>query len=288
MIPETIKNLLSREHSVQVNKVTSLSGGDINRAAKLSTNRGDLFLKWNHNAPADMFEKEEEGLDLLRQAGGNIKVPDTIAHQNPEGEMPGFLLMEFIHSGTGSSDDAFRFGAEMAGIHNQSNSHFGLDHNNYIGRLPQSNKQHKSWNTFFVEERIKPQVKTAIDAGKLPESILKNCERFYFELESIFPGNKPSLLHGDLWGGNYFFDTNGIGVLIDPAVYYGHPEMDLAFTKMFGGFPSEFYRGYESVNTLEPGFNGRIQIYNLYPLLVHVNLFGGGYASRARRFLENY
>ena len=288
MIPASIQKHLSQEYSIQISEAVSVSGGDINRAAKLTTNRGELFLKWNRKAPVDMFEKEDNGLKLLREGSGNIKVPDTIAHHKPVGEIPGFLLMEFIRSGSGSPADAFRFGAELAGLHNQSNSHFGLDHDNYIGRLPQSNKLHENWRDFFIDERIKPQIKAAIDSDRLPDNILKHCERFYSELESIFPKCKPSLLHGDLWGGNYFFDTEGNGVLIDPAVYYGHPEMDLAFTRMFGGFSAQFYEGYESVTTLTGRFEDRIPVYNLYPLLVHVNLFGGSYANQAQRFLEKY
>jgi len=288
MIPESIKKFLTDQLDISVSGSTSLSGGDINRAAKLTTNRGELFLKWNRNAPPDMFEKEDKGLNLLRKGTDNIKVPDTIAHHKPEDEIPGFLLMEFIRSGSASPADEFRFGAELAGLHNQTTSHFGLDHDNYIGRLPQSNRHHENWSAFFIDERIKPQIISAIDSGRLSANILKHTERFYSELESIFPDCKPSLLHGDLWGGNYFFDTNGTGVLIDPAVYYGHPEMDLAFTRMFGGFSAQFYKGYESVTELADGFDDRIPVYNLYPLLVHVNLFGGGYAMQARRFLEKY
>lgn len=288
MIPGSILNLVAEQLDVSTGKATPLSGGDINRAAKLETGSSNLFVKWNHRAPADMFEKEAKGLELLRSADSEIVVPKPLLHRPVDGDSPGFLVMEYFAPASGSSKNAFRFGAQLAKLHQTGAEHFGLDHNNYIGRLPQYNSARNSWPEFYADMRITPQIKMAVDSGLLPASIMQNSERFYAECSSLFPDTAPSLVHGDLWGGNYFFDASGSAVLIDPAVYFGHPEMDLAFSKMFGGFSNEFYRGYEAETPLEPGFEIRIELYNLYPLLVHANLFGGGYATQARRFLERY
>ena len=128
----------------------------------------------------------------------------------------------------------------------------------------------------------------AIDSGKMDQSAVSEWNKISSKLNQLMPETPPSLVHGDLWSGNYLYDLDGCAVLIDPAVYYGHPEMDLAFSKMFGGFSTEFYRGYESVSPLENGFNERMPVYNLYPLLVHVNLFGGHYISQAENVLSRY
>jgi len=286
MIPTKLSNHLAEALNLEIIKSQSVSGGSINRAAKIATNLGDMFLKWNTNAPDDFFEKEADGLKRLATARTALRIPDVISSGKPVNSRPGFLLMEFIEEGR--SGNSFEFGQNLAKLHQTDIDQFGLDTDNYIGSLPQSNRRHDNWITFFTEERINPQIQMAVDSGKLSRGILQNWDRLSRKLNEIFPPTKPSLLHGDLWSGNYLFDSSGSGVLIDPAVYYGHPEMDLAFTKMFGGFSSEFYRGYESELPLEPGFSERVPIYNLYPLLVHVNLFGGHYTSQFNSTLRNF
>ena len=286
MIPTKLSNHLAEALNLEIIKSQSVSGGSINRAAKIATNLGDLFLKWNTNAPDDFFEKEADGLIRLSTARTALRIPDVISSGKPVNSRPGFLLMKFIEEGR--SGNSFEFGQNLAKLHQTDIDQFGLDTDNYIGSLPQSNRRHDDWIAFFTEERINPQIQMAVDSGKLSRGILQNWDRLSGKLNEIFPPTKPSLLHGDLWGGNYLFDSSGSGVLIDPAVYYGHPEMDLAFTKMFGGFSSEFYRGYESELPLEPGFSERIPIYNLYPLLVHVNLFGGHYTSQFNSTLRKF
>jgi fructosamine-3-kinase len=165
---------------------------------------------------------------------------------------------------------------------------YGLNHNNFIGKLPQSNCQHKNWVDFFIEERIQPQLKMATNAGKLGMATIKRFEAMYKQLPQLFPDEPPSLLHGDLWGGNYFFDQSGEATIYDPAVYYGNREIELAFTHLFGGFPSAFYRAYEETYPLQSGFSERKDVYNLYPLLVHTNLFGGSYARRVQRIVNQF
>lgn len=285
-LPQSLKNQLADSHQIFVNEITPVSGGSISSACRIKSNRGDLFLKWNNESPQDFFDKEAEGLKLLRSAGTNLRFPEVVAVEASGDDSPGFLLMEYIASGR--SGDSEQFGAELARLHQTNNQEFGLDSDNYIGSLQQSNRTHPDWVTFFSEERIKPQLKMAVDSGKMDATVLKRWERLSFKLSDLLPDTKPSLVHGDLWSGNYLFDTDGRAVLIDPAVYYGHPEMDLAFSKMFGGFSAEFYRGYESVSPLENGFDERVPVYNLYPLLVHVNLFGGHYVSQANSVLDRF
>ena len=286
MIPQSLKELLLKDQRIEIQNEQIVSGGDINQSYKLSTNRGEFFLKLNNNVPHDFFEKEAEGLNELRESDSNLIIPKVIAVGRTESDTPGFLLMEFIHdSGAG---DSFQFGMELAKLHQKKRPLFGLNSDNYIGSLPQSNRDHKSWADFFNHERIHPQLKMAVDSGKLSRTFISNWGEISKRLNERFPNCQPSLLHGDLWGGNYLFDKKGLAVLIDPAVYYGHPEMDLAFTRMFGGFSEEFYEGYESISPLEPGFTDRISLYNLYPLLVHANLFGGHYISQVEHQLKRF
>lgn len=285
-IPTSVSARLKRKYNITIENESPLSGGSINDAFRITTNRGDLFLKWNGSVPHDFFKKEAEGLKLLQSANSKLRIPEVIAEESPDGELPGFLLMEYIKPGR--TGDSVRFGAELAKLHQTKDTAFGLNTDNYIGSLPQRNTRHDNWNTFFDEERIMPQLKMAIDSGKMTHEVIKRWERLSSKLDNLLPKTQPSLVHGDLWSGNYLFDASGRAVLIDPAVYFGHPEMDLAFSKMFGGFSGEFYEGYKSVQFLEPGFTERVPIYNLYPLLVHVNLFGGHYISQANRILKRF
>lgn len=284
-----IEQRLEGEHPGEsgIRSASRVSGGSINEAARLETvSRGSCFLKWNSGADPEMFEKEVRGLNLLEEAGSGLRLPETVFWGEAEGT--GYLLMEYVPEGTPGGNSARDFGRSLARLHGRSRETFGLDHHNYIGRLPQSNTPHDNWNDFFRSERLDPQLRMAVDAGLLPEEIRGRFETLYRKLDELIPPEPPALLHGDLWGGNWFYDASGRAVLYDPAVYYGHREIELAFTHLFGGFPREFYRAYEEARPLEPGFSGRREIYNLYPLLVHTNLFGASYARRvesiARRF----
>jgi len=286
MIPTSVQNALQDFFSISVDSVRSVSGGSINRAYKISADNAEYFLKINASAPPDFFTREAEGLRELNKAGTDLIIPEVITAEEPSEDHSGFLLMEFIPSS--QSGDSFSFGAELAKLHQTKRSRFGFHTDNYIGSLPQKNSDRDDWISFFSDCRIEPQLKMAIDSGKLRSAILTNWERLLSTLPDMIPGCSPSLLHGDLWGGNYLFDSDGKAVLIDPAVYYGHPEMDLAFTKMFGGFSIDFYDGYESESPLEPRFSERVPVYNLYPLLVHVNLFGGHYTSQFTSLLKRF
>nr|WP_162276804.1 fructosamine kinase family protein [Mucilaginibacter pedocola] len=157
-----------------------------------------------------------------------------------------------------------------------------------IGSLHQSNRQHKSWADFYAEERLQPLVKMAVDSRELGKSDIQQFDKLYAKLPELFDLEPPALIHGDLWSGNFLIDIKGIPFLIDPAVYLGHREMDLALTTLFGGFGATFYEAYQQHYPLSPGFQQRIKLWCLYPLLVHVNLFGGGYSNQLRSHLNAY
>jgi protein-ribulosamine 3-kinase len=287
-LPGTLTRILEEDYEISINKIEPVSGGSINHAAKLRSGKNRFFIKWNDSAPEDMFEKEAAGLTILRNADTGLVIPQVIAHRKPEKSTPGFLMMEYIEPQRGDGTASKNLGIELARLHNHKSERFGLDHDNYIGSLRQSNTFHRSWISFFIQERIEPQLKMALDSGRLRGKSRKHWEKLAVQLNDIFPVTRPSLLHGDLWGGNYFFNNEHQPVLIDPAVYYGHPEMELSFTTLFGGFSEQFYDVYAFETSLQPGFTNRVDIYNLYPLLVHVNLFGGHYVSQVESTLNRF
>jgi protein-ribulosamine 3-kinase len=291
MIPsEVIKEIESRLSEISGDKIyikqfTAVSGGCINYCFHLETSSGIFFLKYNDAAAfPKMFEAEATGLRLLRSANA---LPVPTVHFHGEANGYSFLLLEWIDSDRRIKNFWEDFGTSLAKLHNVQSEQFGLDHDNYIGSLAQSNTQHADWKSFFLNERIQPQLKTAREKGLVDSSITKQFENFFNRFEEIIPAANPSLLHGDLWSGNFLVGNSGKAALIDPAVYFGHREMDLAMTKLFGGFDPEFYNAYDEAFPLEKGLEKRADIHNLYPLLVHVNLFGGGYVQQVKTVLNN-
>jgi len=283
MIPDQIKSEIERSFDNQIIDIKPQSGGDISHAAILTfENQDALFLKWNSSAPEKMFKAEAKGLKLLNEADIDLAIPDPFLVGDD------FLLMEVIEQGSSDSKSTFEFGVQLAKLHKTTADQFGLDHDNFIGRLPQSNKKHSGWTDFFVSKRIETQLKMGFDSGKFSAPDAKNLSAFTKNVEQIFPQELPALLHGDLWSGNYMFTTDGKASIYDPAVYFGHREMDIAMTRLFGGFAPEFYEGYNSEYPLTDGFEGRIELCNLYPILVHANLFGGGYIRRALGILKRF
>jgi len=287
MLPVALHDKIENQLDTTIDHVRRASGGSINQAGVLEcANRHRYFLKWNHNAPGDMFQKEKMGLELLRNADTEIVIPQTYV-QDCQGSTH-YIIIEYLEEGRPEPESAEIFGRQLAGLHSTANNQFGLEHDNYIGRLPQSNTRHDDWITFFTDERLIPQVQMALDTGKLNSTDNEKFERLYHRLPNIMPDEKPALLHGDLWGGNFFYTTDGMPAIFDPAVYFGNREIELAFTHLFGGFAHDFYSSYEHLFPLEPGFHERKDIYNLYPLLVHVNMFGGTYIQQVRSIIRNF
>ena len=283
-----VETLLSAKMltSVTIQSVNASGGGCINDCFVLKTSAGKFFLKKNEAKKfPKMFETESKGLQLLNESVPDI-APRVISHAEFNDEQ--LLILENIEKGTTQKEFWSDFAKKLAALHRKSSDSFGLDHDNYIGSLPQSNRKHRDWISFFILERIEPQLKMVIDARELPSSIHRNFEKLFSRLEEIFPAEKPSLLHGDMWSGNYMIGHDGWVKLIDPAVYFGFREMDLAMSKLFGGFDSSLYNFYHEFLPLENGFEKRVDICNLYPLLVHVNLFGGHYAQEVTSIINRF
>jgi len=262
-----------------------IAGGNINTAVKVDTDEGTFFVKWNESDCRDMFEAEARGLNLLRETG-TIRVPEVVAYgQNYQ---KSYLILEYISSTEAKPDFWPHFGASVASLHSQSHSQFGLAFNNYVGSLSQNNSYCENGVDFFIERRLKVQAGLALYNGEISQSLFDKFNRLYELLPSLLPDEKPALLHGDLWSGNYLVDDQGSATLVDPAVYYGNREAEIAFTHLFGGFQPDFYQGYTEAMPLGNDFQERIPIYNLYPLMVHVNLFGSGYLGAVERTLTRF
>lgn len=270
-----------------VSDIVLVTGGSINHAAKLKVNGSWIFAKWNDKRSyPGMFEKEAAGLNLLRQSGAVI-VPGVLGIA--ENEMHSFLFLKYIEKGTMDFSFFEKLGQSVAALHRISSSGFGLDTDNYIGSLPQVNSAADSWTFFYIQNRLTPLMERAYNKGLIDKEITNLFERLYSKLPSLLIEEKPSLLHGDLWSGNVLSSLPGNQpVLIDPAVYFGHREVDLAMTKMFGGFTGAFYSAYEEEFPLEAGWRERIPLYQLYPLLVHLNLFGRGYLPDILQTLRRF
>ena len=288
MIPGSLKNYLN-EKGFTLKNAWNAAGGSINRAAQVEVaDKGHCFLKWNATAPFDMFRQEVKGLNLLNKADSGLRVPSVIDYDIDPNSDTGYLLLEYLPEGRPGHGSHQTFGRQLAKLHQNTNDQYGLDHDNYIGRLPQSNSFHDEWIPFFIDERLEPQYSQARDSGYFGGSVTSDYQQLCNKLDELLPEEPASLLHGDLWGGNYFFTTDAEPAIYDPAVYYGNREIELAFTHLFGGFSPEFYRAYEEAWPLQPGFKERIDLYNLYPLLVHTNLFGGGYARQVESIIRQY
>ena len=283
MIPERIKSEIESTLNEEIISAKNQSGGDINNASIIKLSSGkSFFLKWNGSAPEGMFKTEAKGLELLSDTDAELIIPEVILMGKD------FLLLSLIESGKENPDSSFQFGVELAKLHKHSSDYFGLDHDNFIGKLPQRNDKHLNWADFFISERIEPQIKLGMQSGKFGSGIHSKIDSLHRSATNLFPEEPPALLHGDLWNGNYMFSKTGVASIYDPGVYYGHREMDLAMTRLFGGFSSDFYEGYNSEYPLAGGFEDRIELCNLYPVLVHANLFGGGYVSQAAGILDRY
>lgn len=256
-----------------------VAGGCINEAVRLVGSERSVFVKLNTASRLDMFEAEAAGLEALLSANA-LRVPEPLAHGVAGGRC--WLALEFIDLGGVSRRCQTLLGEGLAALHRSSADAFGWDRDNTIGETPQINRWSGDWVGFLRDQRLGYQFSLAHDSGA--GSRLRDLgERLLPSLDAFFTGAQPapSLLHGDLWGGNWGVDAKGQPVLFDPAVYYGDREADVAMTELFGGFGADFYAAYESAWPLEAGYRVRRDLYNLYHILNHFNLFGGGYGRQA-------
>ncbi|AXJ02314.1 Fructosamine-3-kinase [Cyclonatronum proteinivorum] len=288
MLPADLIKALQAHTGLKPQGERMLGGGSINQVALilLGSEKQRAVLKWNSAALAPMFEAESRGLQLLRANAGSLIIPEVLGTGLTDARS--WLLLSWHEAGRSTNAAMERLGAGLAAMHRCTAPTFGLDHDNYIGRLPQRNQPAAAWPEFFMGQRILPQLEQAVSSGLLARSWLSKTDTLAKQVEALFPDEPPALLHGDLWGGNYLISTRGEPVLIDPAVHYGHRETELAFTRLFGGFSAAFYRAYYAHYPPAPGYESRTDLCNLYPLLVHVNLFGSSYAAQAQAILKRY
>jgi protein-ribulosamine 3-kinase len=267
---------------------SQVGGGDINSAYHLRTqNNKNYFIKINHLALMDMFIAEFEALNELKKCD-SIRTPRPICYAQLDSQC--FIAMEYLplqHQG-----NHFQFGQSLAKMHKISQPQFGWKRDNTIGSTVQNNYQCDNWVDFWKNQRLIPQFELLYQKGH--QDLFKNkAEQLLSSLDYFFQGHQPvaSLLHGDLWSGNYAFDDNGNGVIFDPALYYGDRETDLAMTELFGGFSSDFYKGYQEEISLADNsitnYKHRKPMYNLYHILNHANLFGGSYIHQALSMMEH-
>lgn len=261
-----------------------LGGGCINAAYRISACGLDYFVKINAAASHAMFAAEAAGL-LEILGSGAIRAPAPICHGTAG--HASYLVLEFLDIASCSGHASEQLARRLACMHGRVAKQFGWRIDNTIGATPQSNTLHHDWISFWREERLEFQLRLAARNG-INGSLQKKGAQLLALTEQFFPGYTPypSLLHGDLWNGNCGVLRHGEPVVFDPAVYYGDRETDLAMSELFGGYPERFYAAYREACPLDPGYEVRKTLYNLYHVLNHANLFGGGYAAQAGRMLD--
>ena len=281
MLPEPLRRSLEA-HFGRVGEVRAVSGGSINQAARVEGADGPFFLKYSADAPPGIFAAEARGLEALAASGCGLVVPRVLALGED------WLALEWLEPAPRAAGFGERLGRGLAALH-RSGGTWGWDEANFIGSLPQENAVVAgSWADFWWTRRLEPQLRRARTVGRLPARDA-DWERLRDALPTLLApaeSDGPSLLHGDLWSGNVMSAAHG-PALVDPAVYRGHREVDLAMSELFGGFSADFYAAYNEAWPLRPGYREkRCGVYQLYYLLVHVNLFGGAYGAQTAEVLR--
>jgi protein-ribulosamine 3-kinase len=288
-VKDEVDRLIEPLYGAKIESSFATSGGSINQTQVLNLTNGQrVFFKQNPSPPTDFFLAETRGLKLLAQAKNGPRIPKPIAVQS--GSRPTFLLLEYIESSSEDENFVEQLARSLAELHRMSQEHYGLDHDNYIGSTTQKNTLEKDGIVFFREQRIDFQRQLARRSGLLPVAIDKKIDSLCDDLGKYLniSGEKPALLHGDLWSGNYFPDSEGEPCIFDPAVYYGLREADLAMTELFGRLPQKFYDVYQEVFPMNPGYEERKDLFNLYHLLNHLNIFGSSYLSSVQQTVNRY
>lgn len=279
-VEEALESVRGPAHRVA--RAEPFCGGCVNPSVRLVTEGGEsFFLKWNSRAPRGLFDAEADGLRALR-AMQALRVPSVLA-VGEQTHGPAWLLLEYIAPGRPTHGYAAELGDGLAALHRSADGGWGWARANFIGPLPQENPPASTWAELWRDARLAPQLRQARERGHFHGADARLLERVLDRTEGLLAdaeADGPSLLHGDLWGGNVYADGAGRPVLIDPAVYRGHREVDLAMSELFGGFPSGWPAAYHVAWPLDPAYRGfRRSLYQLYYLLVHVNLFGAGYEA---------
>lgn len=265
------------------------AGGDVHQSFHVWLHDGrELFVKTQRASMPRLFPEEARGLSWLAEANA-LRVPQVLLACDADDEGPACLVLRWIERGGPARDYAERLGHGLARLHRKGAMGFGLPSNNYLASLHQDNQPTTHWGTFYAERRIAPLAQLAAERGELPVALQRRIERLLVRIpELVGEAEPPARLHGDLWSGNVLCDASGAPVLIDPAVYGGHREVDLAMMRLFGGFSEAVFDAYQEAWPLTAGHAERVALYQLYPLLAHVNLFGAAYLSQVSRCIARW
>jgi protein-ribulosamine 3-kinase len=264
-----------------------IGGGCISEAARFETDEGPFFAKWNEDAPADLFPAEALGLREMAAAGSRLKVPRVVA-VSEEGAAPAFIVMELLETRTSRPADEEDLGRGLAELHRRRSDRFGFPRDTYCGATLQDNGWVEAWPEFFAARRLAPLVSAIAKVRGLPVSERATFDRLIARLPEWLPAEAaPGLIHGDLWSGNVLWTASG-PALVDPACAYAEREMEFGITTLFGGLPPRAWSSYEEAYPLAAGWRERNPLYQLYHLLNHHLLFGGGYAGQALRIARAF
>ncbi len=275
---------------VVVYDLENATSGSINDAAVARTSEGSYFVKWNSRPIPDQFDREAEGLDALRTAGTSLRIPRPIAWEQGDSHEPGFLVLEYLERGTPVADFDERLGRGLALLHQATAPQFGFANDNYCGATTQPNPWTDDWVTFYAEHRLRHQLHLASKTRGVANADFAAFDRLLLRLDDLLATDPepPALIHGDLWSGNQHVTRNGLPSILDPAAYYAHREAELGMMQLFGGFSPRVWAAYDEAYPLQPGWRERLPLYELYHVINHYNLFGGGYGAQAfaiaRRF----
>lgn len=268
-------------------RLVPVSGGDINEAFQAVTENGNYFIKLNSNVPSSFFQIEAEGLKQMRETG-TVHVPEVHFFNQPETGQTGIFIQEWIE-GERNENTEYQLGTELGSMHLIQQSKHGYPKDTFVGEWRQSNSLYENWVSYYREKRLLPQLELAAAQHRLPGQRGSNLEKVITRLDDWLDAKAPaSLLHGDLWGGNWLPGKDGKAYLIDPSIFYGDRLMEISFTELFGGFSTSFYKGYKEAAPLPSHYPEVKPLYQLFYLLVHLNLFGEMYGSQVDRIIKRY
>ncbi len=284
LLEKELSQAIKRE--IRLLKLEQVFGGDINQSFRADTDAGKFFIKLNLHPPGnDFFGKEAQGLGSLA-ANTSLNIPKVLHCGRIESIQ--YMILSFLEKGQPTHNFWQVFGAGLAELHRVGSAFFGWDSDNYIGIFPQQNSIQSSAAVFYGRSRLMYPVMEAFNRKLLDPASVRLAEKLSVRLNELIPDEPPSLLHGDLWNGNFLVSADGLPAIFDPSVYYGHRETDLAMTLLFGGFQKGFYESYHSDFPLTSGWQQRIPLFQLYPLLIHLNLFGAQYRSSVIEILKKF
>ncbi|WP_130859307.1 fructosamine kinase family protein [Gracilibacillus phocaeensis] len=271
-----------------IRKIQPVSGGDINQAYYVATEKQDYFIKANRKVSSNFFQIEADGLERIR-ATQTIAVPDVYYYDQKTTDEDMVLIMEWI-DGEKTTATSQQLGEQLAAMHLAKNTaQYGYNQPTFVGELTQLNQWYDNWVDYYREKRLLPQMELAIQQNRMPQARRSRLTSLIEHLEKYLPSKpRTSLLHGDLWGGNWLTGPHGRPYIIDPSVVYGDHLFELSFTELFGGFPADFYHHYQDIFPLADYYQEVKPLYQLFYLLVHLNIFGEGYGASVDRILKHY